>query len=54
MLFYKISLPKIKTIYKILTYGTNKIKDKDKIFTIKYKIKILCINNPRPEELFSY
>ena len=52
MLFNKISLPKIKTIYEILTYETNEIKDEHEIFTIKYKIKILGINNPRPEELF--
>lgn len=52
MLFDKTSLPKIKTIYEILTYETNEIKDEHEIFTINYKIKILGINNPRPEELF--
>ena len=50
-LFNKIALPKIKTIYKILIYE-EKEQEEHGLITVKYKIKILAIGNPRPEKLF--
>ncbi len=53
VLFDKISLPKIKTLYKILTYEENE-QHEDEFIIIRYKIKVLGINNPPPEKLFMY
>ena len=50
-LFDKKLLPNIESIYKILSYAKNE-NDDHELFTINYKIKILGINNPKPEELF--
>jgi hypothetical protein len=59
--FDKKLLPNIKSIYKILTYEINEIVVNKEItgndvanelLTIKYKIKILVTNNPKPEDLF--
>ena len=53
--FDKISFPKIKTLYKILTYEENEqCEDENKLITVRYKIKVLGVNNPPPEELFMY
>lgn len=51
-LFDEISLPTIKTTYKILTFEKNKNCDEEGLIIITYKIKILCVSNPRPEKLF--
>ena len=52
-LFDKIAVPKIKTIYKILTYEEKEQEQNENgLITVEYKIKILGIGNPRPEKLF--
>lgn len=53
--FDKSLFPKIKTLYKILTYEENEqCEDENKLITVRYKIKVLGVNNPPPEELFMY
>lgn len=50
--FDKISLPKIKTIYKILDWKEEENNDEEGLINHIYKIKVLGINNPPPEKLF--
>lgn len=50
--FDKIALPKITTIYKIITNEEDAKCNEYGLITVKYKIKIVGICNPRPEELF--
>jgi hypothetical protein len=49
--YEKISLPKTKTIYQILESEEEEICE-EKLITIKRKIKIMALSNPRPEQLF--